>query len=451
MIRSLLLMSVFTLAAAGCAGDDGQDGAVGPAGAQGAAGPAGPQGEPGPTGETGPEGPQGEPGQPADAGAPGTPPEGSLTTSCLSPCHGFTGLVEQWKTSTHYATYVSTIGTDQVDTWTGPRPCGNCHAIDAVEHRLAGNVLYNGTAGPLHVTEGQLNYQNTANSDAITESAYAGHATVAVVHCTTCHEVDPSTDPHVTGQDYVPGSFPLRVPSGPTDQIRLEKSSAEGVSDGTPAGAYGKGNACIMCHKSRRDVTHFITDSNSISGTWGPHNGPHADVYTGLGGYHFAGKAYAGSTHQALENGCVDCHMPPVESNQGVGNHSFYAQLSSCQTGGCHAIATNFDVLGGQTAMRANIRELRTTLNEAGYLTRSAASPFEPLTASQLADVHFDSDRPRPQGGLTAAHAGALYNYLLLARGSAGGIHNPRYVRQLAFDSIEALEATPTFTRPSAL
>ena len=41
--------------------------------------------------------------------------------------------------------------------------------------------------------------------------------------------------------------------------------------------------------------------------------------------------------------------------------------------------------------------------------------------------------------GLTAEEAGALYNYLILARGGAFGVHNPIYSRQLIYDSYKAV------------
>jgi len=131
--------------------------------------------------------------------------------------------------------------------------------------------------------------------------------------------------------------------------------------------------------------------------------------------------------------------MPKVASNQNVGNHSFYPQLSTCQQAGCHVTATNFDVIGGQSAMKAGIQELRVALNNAGWLTRSAAAPYAALTATELADQHYAEDKVRPTNGLTADQAGAVYNYLLLARGAGGGVHNPVYVRELIFDSHKSV------------
>jgi hypothetical protein len=445
-----LLLGSIGLLLAGCAGSDGKDGARGPTGAQGEAGVPSPRGDPGAKGAVGPDGPQGVQGPAGTSAADGGFLAGGLSTSCLSPCHGFTGIVEQWKTSTHYATFISNLGGDEVATWTGPNACGNCHAIDGIPNRVEGTVGHTGTTGPTQLAHGQINYLSSTTSK-VTESTYAGNASVAVVHCTTCHKVDATTDPHKTGKNYTPGSFPLQVPSSSTDQAIIEKSSAAGVSDGTVGGLYGKGNACIWCHKSRKDVTNYITASNTLTSVnWGPHEGPQSDIYTGKGGYHYAGKTYQTSSHQAFKNGCLDCHMPPVASNSGIGDHSFRPQLSTCQTSGCHVSTKSFDVIGGQSAMKAGIQELRVVLNTLGYLTRSAVAPYAPLTAADLADQQFQTDKVLPGGtGVTADTAGALYNYLLLARGSGGGVHNPVYVRELLYDSMIAVASRAPATIPS--
>lgn len=467
MRTMFLLTCVFALPLVGCA-DDGKDGAVGPPGANGEAGPPGPKGDPGEPGEKGdkgdpgepgeqgPPGPKGDAGPPGAEGPPGMPgfPDGGLTASCMTPCHSFSGIVEQWKTSRHFATYVANLGGEEVATWTGPRACGNCHAVDGIEQRIAGNFA-NGSpdAGPMFAGEGQINYKD---GNRITEANYGGSATVAMVGCVTCHEVDLDNDPHKTGGNYTLGNFPLRAPTGADDSARIEKSSAVGTSDGT-AVDYGAGNACIWCHKSRKDVTNYISACNSpsdacnriTSGYWGPHEGPQSDIFTGEGGYHFAGKTYGDSTHQGLEMGCINCHMPPVESNMDIGNHSFYPQLESCTINGCHRADTtpDFDVSGGQTAMTAAIMRLRERLFELHYIEGDPNDPAMELD-------HAATSVPTGDGGtmplvLTADEAGALYNYFILARGAAGGIHNPRYVKQLTYDSIEAVGGDTTgLTRP---
>lgn len=425
LCRSFLALG--SLVIAGCSGEDGRDGARGPAGADG---------EPGERGAPGPQGEPGPPGEKGDPGQSGGGLEGGLTASCMSPCHGFTGIVEQWKTSRHFSAYVANLDGEEVESWTGASTCGNCHAIDGIEQRLAENVNYKGDTGPADVAHGQLNYANSSTG-AIAESTYAGHATVAVVHCTTCHEVSEENDPHLTGEEYEPGAFPLRVPAGADDAALIERSSARGESDGMVAGAYGTGNACIWCHKSRKDVTNYISASSLdiTSAHWGPHQGPHADVFSGMGGYEFAGKTYGTSSHSNLESGCVDCHMPPSDSIGGIGDHSFYAQLSVCRD--CHAGARDFDVIGGQTQTKDGLQRLRIRLNELELLSRDGTSA---LSSEALSDEDFAHDEALPKAGVQADVAGALYNYFVVARGSAFGVHNPRYVGQLLYDSLEAVE-----------
>lgn len=377
-----------------------------------------------------------------------------LPTSCLTPCHGFNGIVEQWKKSTHFSAYVSNLGGEEVGTWTGPQACGNCHAIDAIEGRVSGAVGSAENTPVTNLANGQLSYKNPSNGK-LAESTYKGNAKVAAVTCVTCHSVTDETDPHRTGESYKDGDFPLRVPSGPSDPAYIEKSPDTKAVSGMVAGNYGPSNVCVWCHKSRKDVTNYITASNTITNShWGPHEGPQADVYSAKGGYQFAGLVYGSSTHEQ-KLACVDCHMPNVESNQKAPDHSFYAKINACSQ--CHADAKDFDVSGGQSAVKASLFELQKALNEAGLLTRSESAPYEQLTAAQLADGDFAHDESRPGAGpggsptvLTADQAGALYNYFIVARGGALGVHNPKYVKQLIFDSYVAIAGKnpTTLVRP---
>jgi hypothetical protein len=432
-----------------CTGDSGPDGAVGPPGAKGAEGEPGPPGATGPNGppgETGPAGADGPPGAQGPQGPPGAGADGTgvLTLGCLQPCHSFSGIVDQWRTSRHYATYIDNLGDDENTSWTGAKDCGNCHAEDGVELRRAGTVTFSGTTAPVELTHGQLNYKNSTNQ-AISSVVYAGQTTVAAVNCSACHDDSPANDPHLTGLNYVRGAFPLRVPSAAGDYAIIERSSALGVSDGTRTREYRTGNACMWCHKSRKDVTNYVLATNNITSTsWGPHLGPAADVYTGEGGYEFAGKNYGNSSHTNLETGCVQCHMPPVAMNQGIGDHSFYPQISACQS--CHAGATSFDILGGQTQVSGMLQRLREALNTLGMLTRDGTTPLD----NELTDTDFAADNALPQADPVAVDvAGPLYNYFVIARGGALGVHNPNYVQQILYDSIEGVEGDLSgLTRP---
>lgn len=411
-----------------CTGSDGA------AGTAGAAGSAGSQGTPGPIGATGATGP-----------IPVL--DGGISTSCMSPCHGFNGVISQFQASAHYAAYVTNAGTSTADEWTAPgAACGNCHAIDALAGRTALGTV--GDGGVTNAAHGQLEYRNSTTGG-VSDSTYTGSAIVAEVYCTTCHAVTPANDPHLTGVEWTPGSFPLVVASGATDTAFIEKSPTTSAITGMSIGTLGTANTCISCHKSRKDVTSYITASNVLTSThWGPHEGPQADVFSGAGGYQYPGLTYGTSTHQ-VKLTCIDCHMPDVASNHGVPDHSFAPRLAACQS--CHAGATSFDINAGQARIQKAMFQLQAALSGAGYLTRSTAPTYVELQPDELLDGNFELDQTRPGGSpaLTAAQAGAVYNYILVARGGAMGVHNPKYVAQLLVDSYAALPGPlPPFSLP---
>ncbi|MBL8606640.1 MAG: hypothetical protein JNL38_04935 [Myxococcales bacterium] len=412
----------------------------------------GPEGPAGPAGGIGPAGPAGTAGPQGSAGQPGTSPDGgALTTSCMAPCHGFNGIVDQWKTSTHYFGAIANL--EEEAAWTNPNAtCGNCHATDGLPTRLAGQytVASGVDAGPQNAKTGQLNYPKSGGGTS--EIGYGGKAALAIIGCTTCHDAF-TNDPHVTGANYTKGSFKLRVPTGPNDEATLEKSPSAGTFTGTPAGKMGASNSCVYCHKSRKDVSNYITASNNLTSPhWGPHEAPHADVFTGKGGYHYASKTYINSTHQT--GTCGTCHMPKVTANGGYPDHSFRPQISSCVGTGCHATGTiNAELNTSRGVFIAALKDLQRVLNAKGLLTRQTASgPAPQLTVAELADNQFALDKVRnPGAAVTADEAGALYNYLMIARAGALGAHNPFYTRQLIFDSYAAVRDVSDPATPSTI
>lgn len=386
----------------------------------GDAGPAGPAGPPGITGAPGPQGPPG--GSFADAGVDGG---NYLGASCSVPCHTFNGVVDQWRSSGHQHPVESTVPTGA---------CGNCHSNDSLVQRTAGNASVTPDSGaPANVTKGHISYRNGAG--AVAEISYAGTSNTGQVHCKTCHQFSAANDPHIIG-GYIPGSAPLRVAGGATDVAIFEKSPAGSPNPVGQALSYRAGNTCIFCHKSRKDITFYITASNTLSDRWGPHESPVVDVYSGKGGYELnqPGEVYGTSVHTTLSNGCVDCHMQPVADNLNTPDHTMAPKITFCKT--CHTTYTgsDFNIDGGRAIVRDGLSELEKLLSDAGLITRSGVSP---LTDEELASAEFESDQPRsPGAGVDAQTAGAIYNYLIIARSKDVGVHNPRYTKQLLWDSI---------------
>ena len=172
-------------------------------------------------------------------------------------------------------------------------------------------------------------------------------------------------------------------------------------------------------------------------------------MFSGKGGYHFAGQTYGASTHTTLANACVDCHMSPNPNNGNVPDHTMKPALTFCQT--CHTEYTgqSFDIQGGQSIVKNALFELQAALNAAGMLTRASTAPYDALAADDLADAQFNLDQVRPNSGpggtnvvVDAPTAGALYDYLIVARSNDLGVHNPTYVKQLLWDSIKQIKGT---------
>jgi hypothetical protein len=422
-------------------------------------GPPGPAGAAGATGEAGPPGALGSMGAAGAGGA--TSLDGSITgsipVSCLSPCHGFNGVVAQFQTSVHYTEYLVNVSSATPETaWTETgEPCGNCHAIDGLQQRVTGNVGTTNDGGVVNLASGELQYRDPVTG-ALSSASYLGSATVAEVYCTTCHAVTNANDPHKTGIPWTPGSFPLEIDED-GGAINVERSPSTAAVTGTQAsgpagGDFGPGSTCMWCHRSRIDITNTLTATgNPITSVyWGPHEGPQADLFTGKGGYQYAGQTYGEATHEQKLS-CVDCHMVTVADNSNVPDHSFNPSLSACL--GCHAGATSFDINSFESNVQSAMTQIETWFNREGLLTRATAAPYTPLTTTQLGDGNWIEDLPTPggplEGGLlTQDQAGALYNYILVARGGAFGVHNPKYIGEILYDSYFALSGLPLSAFP---
>jgi hypothetical protein len=223
----------------------------------GADGLKGETGLSGPTGAQGPEGlpgPQGPAANGADASA-GFDAGNAFSGACTKPCHTFNGVVDQWRFSNHSHPQENEIGGGS---------CGNCHALDGLQQRLANKSVLNpaDSGAPTNVAKGHINYRTSTG--AVSEIGYAGTSTIGRIHCTTCHEFNQQTDPHVTGS-YAVRQAPIRVPGGVNDTAFIEKTASGGTQPAGQSVSYRTGNICVYCHKSRKDTAFYITGSNTLS------------------------------------------------------------------------------------------------------------------------------------------------------------------------------------------
>ncbi len=209
----------------------------------------------------------------------------------------------------------------------------------------------------------------------------------------------------------------------------------------------GKGNLCVACHHSRRDIRVYVTEPTTITNTrFGPHESPQAETYFGTGGYEY-GETIGESSHRTeIADACVTCHMfKPIGAQ--VGAHTFRTaetidgepqqNVGACKP--CHATADTFNLLastdfdgdgtieGLQDEYDGLLGRLRAALVARG-LIGAAGTTEEDLSMS---------------GTWTAVEAGAIYNFRLVIADGSRGVHNPAYIMGLMQATLDHLPALP--------
>jgi hypothetical protein len=236
------------------------------------------------------------------------------------------------------------------------------------------------------------------------------------VGCYTCHE------PHTTG------TLSLRV----EDPVML--------ADGTSYDRL-KSNICAACHQSRRNVNTYVVDNTTLSNSYGPHLGPHSDMFLATNAYEYDGYSYDHNhPHGLAHTGCLWCHEVP--SLYATGGHTFgmkdedtgYENVTGCNY--CHGGDVNdFDHEGEQTDIVEALDSLGTLLLAANLL--------------ELVDIGGVMV-PLPTEGrvvMTADSAGAVFNYIFVRNDGSKGMHNIAYAEDLLQSSIEFMNSAKAAER----
>ncbi len=161
----------------------------------------------------------------------------SIPVSCLSPCHGFNGVVSQFQTSVHYTEYLANVvvrdAGDRVDRARGRvRQLPRDRRAPAARQPATSSRATTAASPTSRAASCSTAIRSTG---ALSSANYAGTATVAEVYCTTCHAVTNANDPHKTGIPWTPGSFPLQVAED-AGTLFVEKSPRTHRRDGDERG-----------------------------------------------------------------------------------------------------------------------------------------------------------------------------------------------------------------------
>ncbi|MDA3894206.1 MAG: hypothetical protein PF517_21310 [Salinivirgaceae bacterium] len=305
-------------------------------------------------------------------------------------------------------------GADGADGAAGSITCLECHSETTIieigsefvqsQHKLGEFVSYAGGRGSCascHSSDGFIEFASFGFVEGSTLSSPGAW------ECKTCHGL------HST---FEAGDYALRM----TDPVTWI------FDDTQTADLGGNSNLCANCHQSRRAEPNIDvpgTEFEITSSHYGPHHGAQANVVYGAGFAEIAGDAAyptAGeSSHMAAS--CVGCHMGEYADNEG--GHTWNPSLAACVS--CHA-TESFDYGGVQTETEELLAELRDLLVGHDVLGTD--------TVDEVVSYHV------VVGTYPMAQAQAFFNWVGLEEDRSEGAHNPKYVKALLENSIDAIK-----------
>ncbi|HUI72219.1 MAG TPA: hypothetical protein VL354_16990 [Spirochaetia bacterium] len=329
------------------------------------------------------------------------------------------------------------------------KSCADCHAstnprypflgekarYEVSGHKLLGNAAYaNGDGCQVcHTNEGFISSIEKGNPDPkdfVANPSQPG--------CFTCHE------PHEKGDFRLRTATPVTLANGKVFDV-------------------GDGNLCASCHRATAVAAQAVTamPANTIAAYWGSHHGPQADIVAGTNAYEFPGKTYGSSAHKdVINDGCVSCHMSLPKGRAGlsleIGGHSCEVvgkvhgtdtlNLAACIS--CHRdirqapgravfniiAQEDYDQNGKKEPFQVEVQGLldRFVNREGTGLLQTLNPPFY---TKDGAFVWSKSDAVRP-----ISEVAAFYNYRMIVDDRSLGIHNTKYVIQILYDTIQALD-----------
>lgn len=222
--------------------------------------------------------------------------------------------------------------------------------------------------------------------------------------CSTCHGLH---------EDFETGDYALR----------LKAPVVSGADKVTVLDLKGNSNLCAVCHQSRSAEPNAVpAETYNITARTGPHHGPQANLVVGVGFAEIPGSvAYpaANTSKHLTEASCVGCHMAPF--SKASGGHSFKPNLDACNT--CHnATNTDFNYGGVRTEVEHLLETLGDKLVELNVMTKT------------------DGAYAVVPGSYPMVQAQAYFNWIGIEEDRSMGAHNPKYIKALLLNSIEALQ-----------
>lgn len=308
-------------------------------------------------------------------------------------------------------------GANGVDGADGTTNCIACHssnqAIFAIEKQWANSMHATGTAFERNAGECAVCHTSQGFRGNL-DGSYDWQAEGAMIsnptspNCYTCHKIH---------ENYDAGDIAFTV-SGPIVLRNTNGSSHD----------FGKGSLCASCHQGRTVSPFPVTGGDDITVTssrYGVHHGPQANTFAGVGkGLFEIGSGLVNSAHSTqIADACVTCHMSEAFGASSGGHAMWMGETlntASCETSGCHegeeveAMTEAF-----QTEISDLLADLKLKLDAAGITNAGSDNSVA--------------------GTYPAVVAGACLDYKALTEDKSLGVHNPKYIKKLVENLIEAL------------
>jgi len=366
----------------------------------------------------------------------------------------------------------------------GPLVLANKAGYENSGHFNGPRVLIAGAVGQFEFDGSDAMYCNGVSGTTACSKCHTSQGFVSWLTTGTAGNQEPASPP---------GCFTCHKPHE-TGDFSLRTEAATTLVDGTTYN-YGAGNLCANCHQSLTGAATWLAGPYATTTAspvipvlqWasynGSHHGPQSDIILGKNFYAEGANTYAGASAHVAGAGapadsCVSCHkFDPATGNLSgsleLGGHGFYltgdvhgAQkdiTALCKT--CHASAgttfptthlapADWDGNGSVQDKLLEIKGLRNTL--LGYFATAANFPGGTPTPIVKPDgvttftldgtgVHnewhqdwvFNQSSTKIQ--LDAPQSQAYWNLKLSMEDRSGGIHNPTFVAQILYDSIDIL------------
>lgn len=231
---------------------------------------------------------------------------------------------------------------------------------------------------------------------------------------------------------------------------------------GVTVSGVGSSAVCSVCHQGRQSGDDVIAATKAVEDdTVAPeltflnvHYAVAAATIFGAevrGGVHYPGKSYAGRlTHVPSANTCVSCHDAHTTkvANEGcLACHRGVESLRDIRTrhqdfdgDGNIAAGIHAEILGLQGQLYAAIQAYGAAVGKApiGYASGSYPYFFNDTDADGQISL-AEAVVPNRYQSWTPRLLKAAYNYQLVQKDPGGYVHNPAYLLQLLYDSLESL------------